>query len=76
MNKERKARLQDVVSMLEDALDELEDIQSEEQDAFDNLSDSAQSSEKGEAMESYIDAMDNGIAKIESAISCVRSIGK
>lgn len=51
MNKDRRARLQELVEALAC-------IQEEEQEAFDNMPESLQESERGEAMQEAIDAMD------------------
>ena len=50
MNKKRRARLERIWSSKEEIIDE-------EQDAFDNLPEGIQCSEKGESMESGLEAL-------------------
>lgn len=57
MNKERKARFDDVVAQLEEAKDTLSDIQSEEQDAYDAMPEGFQMGPRGDKMQEYIDLM-------------------
>lgn len=73
MNKNRKARFNDVVSFLESAKDELADIQSEEQDAFDALPEGLQISAKGDNMQEYINLIDDTMSKIDCVISFIDS---
>lgn len=73
MNKNRKARFNDVVSFLESAKDELADIQSEEQDAFDALPKGLQISAKGDNMQEYINLIDDTMSKIDCVISFIDS---
>lgn len=68
MNKNRKARFDDVTSLLENAKDELLDIQSEEQEAYDSLSEGLQCSSKGETMLEWIDFMDGVAGDIDKVI--------
>lgn len=44
MNKERKQRLSDVTSMIDDTIGEVEDISADESDAFDNSPEGLQES--------------------------------
>lgn len=67
MNQERKNRFYDVVSYLEDAVNEMQDIQDEEQEAYDNLSPGLQEGTRGDKMLEYIDLMDTGINQINQA---------
>lgn len=68
MNKNRKARFDDVTSLLENAKDELLDIQAEEQEAYDSLSEGLQCSTRGEAMLEWIDFMDSVAGDIDKVI--------
>jgi hypothetical protein len=58
MNKARYARLRA-------ARDELELIRDEEQDAFDNLPENFQNSERGEDLQSGIDALEEACSALE-----------
>lgn len=73
MNKNRKARFNDVVSFLESAKDELADIQSEEQDALDALPEGLQVSAKGDNMQAYINLIDDAMYNIDNVISFIDS---
>ena len=59
MNKDRKAKIDEVVKTLETLRDE-------EQEAFDNLPESLQGSEKGQAMSTAIEAIDNAVSELEN----------
>lgn len=71
MNKERKARFDDVVAQLEEAKDTLSDIQSEEQDAYDAMPEGFQMGSRGDKMQEYIDLIDEAFQKIDDVISFV-----
>ena len=71
MNKERKARLEDVTAQLEEAKKELEDIINDEQDAYDSLPEGFQSGTRGDKMLEYIGLMEDAVDKIESAIGFI-----
>lgn len=73
MNKERKARFNDVVSQLEEAKDTILDIQSEEQDSYDAMPEGLQLSGRGDKMQEYIDLMDDAAQKIDDAISFIET---
>lgn len=73
MNKERKARFNDVVAQLEEAKDTLSDIQSEEQDAYDAMPEGFQMGVRGDKMQEYIDLIDEAIDKIEPAITFIET---
>lgn len=51
MNKERRAKLQKAIDLIEDVI-------GEEQDAYDNMPESLQYSEKGEKMDEGIDSLE------------------
>lgn len=66
MNKERRDRLSDVITSLEEAKDLLEDVKNDEQDAFDNLPVGLQCSERGSKMEDYIELMEDAGGQIDN----------
>lgn len=51
MNKDRRAKLQNAIDLIEDVIDE-------EQDAYDNMPENLQYSEKGEKMDEGIDSLE------------------
>lgn len=69
MNKQRREDLNDVIQLIDDAIDRLIEIREEEQDAFDNLPESFQDSDRGGKMLDAMDAMD----AIESDLEDVKS---
>lgn len=73
MNRQRKERFNDVLSLLDDAKAELEDIQAEEQEAFDNLSEGLQCSQRGDTMQSWLDIMDEIGESIDKLADWIKS---
>lgn len=65
MNKERRERLDDAASQLDEVADIIRDIQSDEQDALDNMPEGFQNGERGESMIDAIEEMDDFISDIE-----------
>lgn len=55
MNNDRRKQIEKLTALIEEITESLRD---EEQEAFDNLPESLQSGERGEKMESAIDALD------------------
>lgn len=55
MNNYRRKQIEKLTAQIEEIIESLRD---EEQEAFDNLPESLQSGERGEKMESAIDALD------------------
>ena len=59
MNKARRKELAEIVELLEEARERLEAVRDEEEEALENLPESLQASERGEAMQAAIDAMED-----------------
>lgn len=74
MNKQRRKRLEDVVSRLEECMSDLEFIKEEEQEAYDNLPESIQYSERGEAMQGNVDDIDYVISDLDQVIDSINNI--
>lgn len=68
MNKERKQRFQDVVDDLENAKNELFDIQTEETEALDSLPEGLRYSDRGDAMQEWIDFIDDIVSSIDNVV--------
>lgn len=73
MNKLRRKALSEVIAKLEEldsirqeAMEMLSSIIDEEQEAYDNLPESLQDSERGEQMQEYIDSMQNVADDLDS----------
>jgi flagellar hook-basal body complex protein FliE len=67
MNKQRRDRLNKIVSALEELKSQIDDICGEEQEAYDGMPESFQNGDKG-------DAMQNAISELESASSSIDDI--
>lgn len=72
MNNARRKRIQEVVKSLEEIRDQIEalrndveDIKDEEQECFDNLPEGLQGSERGQAMETNAETLDETVANLE-----------
>lgn len=64
MNKNRRKRIETII-------EELECLMGEEQDAFDNTPESLQETERGEAMESHIENLDETISTLKQIVEAV-----
>lgn len=64
MNKDRRERLADVESTIEEAVDQIQDLIDEEQEAIDNLPDSLQESARAMVMSEAIEDMEDLIDKL------------
>ena len=67
MNKERRERLAEVETTIEDSIDQIQYIVDEEQEAIDNLPDSLQDSQRAMSMYDAIDSMEGLITTLEGA---------
>lgn len=65
MNKARRNRIADVQTQLEALKQDIDAILSEEQEAYDNMPESLQESERGQAMQEAIDALESAIGSCE-----------
>lgn len=74
MNKERRKRIEDIVSQLRDLKDEIEEVKDEERDAFENLPFSIQESERGQQIEEYANDLESAYEEIDSTISYLEEI--
>ena len=66
MNRQRRQRLYDATSALDEAVAVIQDIHSEEDEAFNNLSEGLQCSRTGNSMQDAMDKLDGFVDKIES----------
>lgn len=74
MNKQRRKRLEDAFSLIDQAKDILEEVKDEEQEAYDNLPESFQNGERGNEMQGYIDMLDEASGYLDDANSVVEQI--
>lgn len=68
MNNDRRKRILEVIDKLEQELEKLEFVREEEIEAHDNLPESLQESDRGEAMQEAIDAMEEAYEYIRDAV--------
>lgn len=74
MNKARRKELSKAIDMLYEALNIIESVSIEEGDAYDNLPESLQDSDRGQAMQDYIDIMDDAYSTIEDSITILEEV--
>ncbi len=67
MNADRRKRINDIVSTLEQLHADIEAIRDEEQESFDNTPESLQQSEKGQKSEEAISTLEDVASEIENA---------
>lgn len=67
MNAKRRAKVKAAVEQIEMLIASVEDIRDEEEDAYDRMPDQLQSSQKGDAMQDGIQALENCMAELDSA---------
>lgn len=73
MNKERKARFQNIILSLDEAKDELTDIRFGEMDVLDTLPEGLQMSSRGEKMQGWIDFTDDVLSDIDCIVDKIES---
>jgi len=61
MNKQRRAELDKIVLKLEEAKADIETIRDEEQEAYDNMPENLQMSDRGDAAQGRVDALDYAV---------------
>ena len=71
MNKDRRARIDELSVNLEDTRAEIEMLHDEEQEAFDNLPEGIQESERGELMDNAISSLEQAHSAIEEAMNAL-----
>lgn len=68
MNARRRKDINSVIEKLDELKSQIEDIMQEEQDALDNLPESLQYGERGERMQSAIDALEYATDSVQEVI--------
>lgn len=76
MNKDRRLRLLDAASQLDEVVSAIRDIQDEEQEAFDNMPEGFQCGDRGTAMMDAVDKMEDFICLIEKLQSEIEDFAK
>ena len=70
------AKLETVISLIEEIAGDLELIQEEEQEAFDNMPEGLQESERGEKMQECVDSFDEILSVLNDEIDLTEIIEK
>lgn len=68
MNARRRKDINSVIEKLDELKSQIEDTMQEEQDALDNLPESLQYGERGERMQSAIDALEYATDSVQEVI--------
>ena len=74
MNKQRRARIVELVAKIEEIQGEISMILDEEQEAFDNLPEGIQTSERGEKMEEAVSLLGDVDGSLEEAKNILEEI--
>lgn len=74
MNKNRRLRIEEITSRLDDLKNDLENILDDEQTAFDSMPESLQQTERGEKSQTAIGEMTDAIDTIENLIDQLNEI--
>lgn len=74
MNKERRARISNIIKEIEQVKDRLQEVLSEEESVFDNMPENLQYSMKGEESEESIDYMNEAIDALDNALEQLEEI--
>ena len=69
MNKDRRKRIAEALTLIEEAGDILTEVRDEENEAYESLPEGIMNSERGEQMASNVDEIDEYIGYIESTES-------
>lgn len=72
MNKERRAKLGDIIERLDALQAEIEDLEREEQEAFDNMPEGLQQSERGQQTEEAANTL--GGVDLSDAIAALSEV--
>lgn len=68
MNKDRRGRIQAILDEIDTLRSSLSDIADEEQEAFDNLPEGLQGAERGQAIESCAEGLQEAVDSLQEAV--------
>lgn len=74
MNKERRKRISEIISEIEDIKAKLEDVKMDEEIAFDCMPENLQGSTRGEEMEEAMESMSDALEHLDEAIESLEEI--
>ena len=69
MNNIRRSQITDIMENLSSLQTSIEELLEEEQEAFDNLPDGIQDSERGEAIQTAIDNLEEAVSNCEELLN-------
>lgn len=69
MNNTRRSQITDIMENLSSLQTSIEELLEEEQEAFDNLPDGIQDSERGEAIQTAIDNLEEAVSNCEELLN-------
>lgn len=69
MNKQKRKRIGEAVTLIEQAKDIIEEVSGDEEETFENLPESLQYGERGEAMQTAVDNMQTAVGSLEEAVN-------
>lgn len=72
MNKERRSRIEELVTELEDIQSRIDDLFNEEEEAFEALPESFQDGERGELMQEAMDNLSSARDSAEESVSMLQ----
>jgi hypothetical protein len=75
MNAERRKAIAQISSDLENLRSRIDEIKEEEEEAYENLPDGLRDSEKGEAMQEAIFALEEASSSIDSVVNDLETAG-
>lgn len=73
MNKDRRKRIDEIHTGLEQWVSMIEDLESEEQDAFDSMPEGLQDSERGQMSQSAIDSLVDARDSLVNALDALEA---
>jgi len=71
MNKQRRKSITDILVQVEELKSQIESLLDEEQESFDNMPESLQGSERGEACETAINALQEAVDSADCVIGAL-----
>lgn len=74
MNKERRKKISEIISSLNEIYRRLESVKNDEEYAFDSMPEGLQYSMRGEESQEAIDSLDQSVDHIEEAIFALEGI--
>lgn len=74
MNNERRGRLREIKTKLDDLYEQIESVKDDEEYAFDNMPENLQYSMRGEESQDAVDALDEALEKLEEVTDLLEGV--